>query len=154
MKPDFQEILRLEEHHKWKVKIIHSGGGLCVYDTHEIWLDESHKDSLPWFLHEVAHIKFKNHTSRWADHYTALLDKYSGKNKANKRAESIARSSIKAISIARFAGRAEALEEAVKKIKGEWFKAPKELSEPVEEGFQLGIRAAAGAVEDLGEDSG
>ncbi len=52
--------------------------------------------------------------------------------------------------------RAEALEEAVKKIRGEWFKAPKELSEPVEEGFQLGIRAAAGAVEDLakGEDSG
>ena len=156
MNLDFQKILSLEGCHGWTIKIIHSGGGLCVHDTYEIWLDESHKDSLPWFLHEVAHIKFKNHTSNWADHYTALLDKYSGKNKANKRAASIARSSIEAVPIALAAGRAEALKEAVKAIKKEWFKIDIEgpMKKTLEEGFRLGIRAAVDAVKALAKGEG
>ena len=56
------------------------------------------------------------------------------------------------------AARAEALKDAVKKIKGEWFKIDIEgpMKKTLEEGFRLGIRAAVDTVEDLakGEDSG
>ena len=78
-----------------------------------------------------------------------MLDKYCGKNKANKRAASIARSSIEAVPIALAAGRAEALKEAVKAIKGKWFKVTS-----VEKEFLLGIRAAVDAVEDLAKGAG
>ena len=47
------------------------------------------------------------------------------------------------------AARAEALEDAVKKIKGEWFKVTS-----VEKEFLLGIRAAVDVVEDLAKGAG
>lgn len=70
------DILKNEGHVGWRVKKITSGGTLCVHDRKEIWIDEEHIDSLPWVLHEVAHIKHPEHSTEWADHYTALMDKY------------------------------------------------------------------------------
>jgi hypothetical protein len=60
----------------WTIKIINSGGGLCVHKTKEIWLDRKHETSTIWLLHEIAHIKYPDHSSLWADHFTQLASKY------------------------------------------------------------------------------
>ena len=63
---------------EWSIKIIDSGGGLCVHKTHEIWLDRKHTGNCVWALHEIAHIKHPNHSALWGDHFTALCVKYIG----------------------------------------------------------------------------
>ena len=69
------EILA-EEAPDWTLKWIRSGAGLCVHKRKEVWVDEKFKTSLGMFLHEVAHIKCRKHDVHFADHFTALVDKY------------------------------------------------------------------------------
>ena len=71
-----RDILKENGLSDWSVKIIHSGGGLTVFKTKEIWLDASHFN-LVFFLHELTHaLGYKGHDAIWADKYTALLEKY------------------------------------------------------------------------------
>jgi hypothetical protein len=72
----YRRILEAEGYSNWKVKEINSGGGIVLFKTREVCLDKAHINSLPWFLHEMAHIKHRMHTAIWADYYTKLLDKY------------------------------------------------------------------------------
>lgn len=72
----WQNILSAEGLGDWTVKEIHSGGGLTVFKTKEIWLDTKYLNNIFWFLHEVAHILYPNHESMWGNHFTRLLDKY------------------------------------------------------------------------------
>lgn len=71
-----RKILVDLKYYEWNIKIIDSGGGLCVHEVKEIWVDESHLNELPWFLHEIAHIKYPDHSPHWADWYTKLLSFY------------------------------------------------------------------------------
>jgi len=74
----WRHILDAEGYESWSVRVITSGGGLCCYKTCELWIDEEHVDSLAWFCHEMAHISYRKHDSMWADHHTALVDKWWG----------------------------------------------------------------------------
>lgn len=71
-----EEILKIELP-DWKLKIIHSGGGLCVRSKKEIWIDESHL-TVPFLLHEIAHglLPDDRHNAIWGDKFTALCEKY------------------------------------------------------------------------------
>ena len=64
---------------EWCIKVIESGGGLCVWDQKEIWLDKAHLN-VPFLLHEATHAllgKRKNdHDAIWADEYTGLMELY------------------------------------------------------------------------------
>lgn len=71
-----RDILKNEGYSGWDVRKIASGGGLCIHSRLEIWLEETNIDSVPRILHEVAHIKYPDHSTEWADYYTALMDKY------------------------------------------------------------------------------
>lgn len=73
-----QLILNDLGYSEWKIRIIDSGGGLCNHKTKEIWLDRKHCGSVIWLLHEIAHIKYPDHSSHWADHFTWLATKYIG----------------------------------------------------------------------------
>ena len=70
-----EEILAAEAP-DWKLVWIASGGGLCVKNHKEIWLDEKNSKSLGMLLHEIAHIKHQKHDVHFADCFTALVDKY------------------------------------------------------------------------------
>lgn len=73
-----QQLIDLILGKEWKLKIINSGGGLCVYKTKEIWIDSSHIN-MPFILHEITHAitkEDKKHSSIWADKYTELLELY------------------------------------------------------------------------------
>lgn len=73
----FKYILRREGLGDWKIDISKSGGGLCLYKSRTILLDEKYKDDLPMFLHEVAHATTKEkHTGMFADEFTKLVRKY------------------------------------------------------------------------------
>ena len=72
-------ILNEEELSDWKLKIINSGGGLCLHEDKQIWIDKD-EFGIALILHEIAHAllpeKERNHTFLWADKYTKLVDKY------------------------------------------------------------------------------
>ena len=62
----------------WKIKKIHSGGGLCLHSIKEIWIDRKHWN-LPFLLHEVAHALLLQehwHDWVWGNKYTMLCEKY------------------------------------------------------------------------------
>lgn len=72
-----QEIMD-KELDGWSIRFITSGGGLCVHDKKEIWLDTCHAN-IPFLLHEIAHAKLSKkhkHDAIWGDLYTALAEKY------------------------------------------------------------------------------
>lgn len=71
-----KHILKMLGYLDWTVKKIESGGGLCCHNLREIWLDAEFTQSVPWIMHEVAHIAHPDHTAHWADHYTALMHSY------------------------------------------------------------------------------
>ena len=80
----FKEILIKEGLKDWKIKKIHSGGGLCLHSTRKIWIDERHWN-LPFLLHEVSHALLPKkhwHDVIWGDKYTMLCERYliGGKN--------------------------------------------------------------------------
>lgn len=72
----------------WRIKY-GTGGGLCVENHNEIWMNEANKMDLALFLHEVAHalcpkekypdfykIDKTGHFSIWGDCFTSLVRKY------------------------------------------------------------------------------
>lgn len=79
-------ILENEGLRGWDIKF-DTGGGLCVHNHKQIWLDE-YPSSLTLFLHEVAHALVSDpetnetmgdktgHHSIWGDKYTELVKKY------------------------------------------------------------------------------
>lgn len=73
-----QLILNDLGYNDWTIKIIHIGSGLCVHKTKEIWIDIKHSTSIIWILHEIAHIKYSDHSHIWGDHFTYLVTKYIG----------------------------------------------------------------------------
>lgn len=85
-KDEIYKIILIEEGlSDWKMKF-NTGGGLCLYDLKEIWLDK-YPSSLALFLHEVAHAHISKktneqmndktgHHSIWGDEYTRLVKKY------------------------------------------------------------------------------
>lgn len=85
MKTTFKQILKQEGLGDWKIKVIHSGGGLCLLEKKEIWLDAKNYN-LPYLLHEIAHALTSEwnevmndktgHHSIWGDKYTQLCVKY------------------------------------------------------------------------------
>jgi len=78
---EVEKIMKIEGLSSWKLKIIKSGGGLCLHEDKQIWID---KDELriALVLHEIAHAllpeKERIHTYLWADKYTELVNKYCG----------------------------------------------------------------------------
>lgn len=71
------KILKEEGLQDWKIKIIHSGGGLCLINKKEIWLDKKYESDLPMFLHEISHaITKRKHDGVFADKFTELVRKY------------------------------------------------------------------------------
>lgn len=73
-----EEILKEEELKDWKIKIINSGGGLCLHEKKEIWIDKNNYN-IPFLLHEIAHAKIdksNQHNVYWGDSYTKLVIKY------------------------------------------------------------------------------
>lgn len=77
---EWKKILREEGLPEWKIKIIKSGGGLCVYKPHkEIWVDYRHSTGM--FLHELTHALYgKGHDAIWADKFTMLIEKHDHHN--------------------------------------------------------------------------
>lgn len=70
----------------WKVKY-NTGGGLCLRNHKEIWMDKLESKNYALFLHEIAHAiltpeideKMKDktgHHSIFADKFTSLARKY------------------------------------------------------------------------------
>lgn len=62
----------------WRIKIIHSGGALCVHSKKEIWIDEKNFNKA-FFLHELAHAflpKENKHDYKWAYLYTWLVNRW------------------------------------------------------------------------------
>ena len=52
------KILKLHNYEDWEIKIVNSGGALCMLNLKEIWIDEASKDDIFLLLHEIAHIKY------------------------------------------------------------------------------------------------
>jgi len=64
----------------WKLAWIKSGGGLCIWDLKEIWIDEKYKHNPAMILHEIAHALTPDsprgttlHSYEWACEYTRLV---------------------------------------------------------------------------------
>lgn len=49
-------ILKQHHYEDWKIKIIESGGALCLSNLNEIWIDSKSQDDIFLLLHEIAHI--------------------------------------------------------------------------------------------------
>ena len=71
-----RRILDDEGYKDWAVKNVGTAGNLTVFKTKELWINHKQMNNLFWVLHEIAHIKYPNHESEWANYYTRLLDKY------------------------------------------------------------------------------
>lgn len=79
----YYTILDKEGLSGWKIKW-NTGGGLCVYNHKEIWMDKKRNDDFSLFLHEVAHALAgvredwdkTGHDAIFADTYTRLVKKY------------------------------------------------------------------------------
>jgi hypothetical protein len=73
----FDIVARVEEIEPgWTVRIIKSGGGLCLHAKREIWVSEEHLTGPHMLLHEIAHIRHKDHDVHWGDEYTRLCEEY------------------------------------------------------------------------------
>jgi len=72
------KILKLHNYEDWEIKIVNSGGALCMLNLKEIWIDEASKDDIFLLLHEIAHIKYPEHDRLWADRFTCLCQRHMG----------------------------------------------------------------------------
>ena len=85
----WQYVMKTEGLSDWKIKIIKSGGGLCLHGLKEIWLGEK-ENCIPMLLHEIAHAilpKKEQHNAIWGDTFTMLIEKWWGypKRRPNKK---------------------------------------------------------------------
>ncbi len=71
-----KRILEKEGYKDWVVKNVGRGGNLTVFKTKELWMNHKQLNNLFWVIHEIAHIKYPDHSNEWGNHYTKLLNKY------------------------------------------------------------------------------
>jgi len=61
---------------EWRIRFINSGGGLCLHDGKELWIDTGEIHNPAMLLHEVAHINHPKHSVYWGDFYTELVRRF------------------------------------------------------------------------------
>ncbi len=74
----YKRILQEEGFGDWSA-ILKKQDGLCVHSRKELWVGNNEEIYL--FLHELAHIKYKEHDANWGDYFTLLLYKYAPRDK-------------------------------------------------------------------------